>query len=55
MKTFNIAVQEDEKSGDFFLEFPEEVIECTGWKEGDVLLWVDNKDGTFTLTKKDEK
>jgi hypothetical protein len=25
----------------------------TGWQTGDVLDWQDNKDGSFTLTKKD--
>jgi len=35
------------------LTFPDEMIEKLGWKEGDVLQWIDNKDGSFLL-KKDE-
>jgi len=25
----------------------------TGWKEGDVLEWIPNDDGSFTLVKKE--
>jgi hypothetical protein len=30
------------------------MLEETGWKEGDDLIWTDNEDGSFTLTKKEE-
>ena len=39
---------------DGVLTFPDEVIEVTGWKEGDVLQWIDNQDGSFTLRKSDD-
>ena len=35
------------------LTFPEELLEKTGWKEGDVLEWSPNDDGSFTLVKKE--
>ena len=38
---------------DGILILPPEVIEETGWEEGDVLEWIDNKDGSFSLIKKD--
>ena len=38
---------------DGVLTFPDELIEKLGWKEGDVLEWIDNKDGSFSLVKKD--
>ena len=38
---------------DGVLTFPPEFLEVLGWKEGDMLEWVDNKDGSFLL-KKDE-
>ena len=38
-------------SDDGVLTFPEELIETTGWKEGDVLSWSENPDGSWTLTK----
>ena len=36
---------------DGVLTFPDELIEQLGWKEGDVLEWIDNKDGSFSLVK----
>jgi len=39
---------------DGILTFPDELIEKLGWKEGDVLEWIDNKDGSFSLVKPDE-
>ena len=41
-------------NNDGILEFPDEVLEELGWKEGDVLEWVDNNDGSFSLVKPDE-
>jgi|TARA_R100000027_G_C2183638_1_gene74722 bifunctional DNA-binding transcriptional regulator/antitoxin component of YhaV-PrlF toxin-antitoxin module len=35
------------------LTFPKELLEKTGWKEGDVLEWIPNDDGSFTLEKKE--
>jgi hypothetical protein len=46
-------VKEDPATGDSIIEFPPEMLEETGWKEGDELVWTDNKDGSFTLTKKE--
>ena len=28
-----------------------EVCEMLGWKEGDTIEWIDNRDGTWTLKK----
>ena len=41
-------------NNDGILEFPDEVLEELGWKEGDVLEWVDNNDGSHSLVKPDE-
>ena len=55
-KTYTIPVQEcADGSGDCFIEFPPEVMAEAGWTEGDTLDWHDNKDGSFTLTKKDKE
>ncbi len=53
MKKWTLSVQEDPDSGDAILEFPPDLLEEAGWKEGDVLNWHDNKDGSFTMTKKE--
>ena len=36
---------------DGILTFPDELMDKLGWKEGDELEWIDNKDGSFTLRK----
>jgi len=35
------------------LTFPDELMEELGWGEGDVLEWITNDDGSFTLEKKE--
>ena len=39
---------------DGFLTIPEDILQETGWKEGDVLQWIENEDGTLELRKVDE-
>lgn len=34
---------------DCFITLPEELLNETGWKEGQELQWIDNEDGSFTL------
>ena len=51
-KTWTLPVEED-ASGDAIIQFPEEFLDETGWREGDTLRWIDNKDGSWTLTKVD--
>jgi bifunctional DNA-binding transcriptional regulator/antitoxin component of YhaV-PrlF toxin-antitoxin module len=41
-------------SDDGILTFPEKYLEELGWKEGDLLQWIDNNDGSFSLVKNDE-
>ena len=36
---------------DGILTFPDELMKETGWMEGDVLEWIPNDDGSFTLRK----
>ena len=53
-KSWVLPVEVDGLTGDCVVTFPDELIERAGWKEGDILQWIDNGDGTFSLTKKDE-
>ena len=39
---------------DRVLTFSDEILQETGWKEGDMLEWIDCKDGSFELRKIDE-
>jgi hypothetical protein len=54
-KSWILDVKEDPETGDAMIEFPEDFLGMTGWKEGDLLEWHDNKDGSWTLIKKDTK
>ena len=36
---------------DGLLNLTDELLESTGWKEGDELEWIENEDGSFKLTK----
>jgi bifunctional DNA-binding transcriptional regulator/antitoxin component of YhaV-PrlF toxin-antitoxin module len=55
MSKWTIDIKEDPETGDQILEFPDDLMESAGWKEGDVIEWIDNKDGSWTLRKKDDK
>jgi hypothetical protein len=36
---------------EYFITFPDDLLEAADLKEGDQIEWVDNKDGTYTLRK----
>lgn len=40
--------------GEHYLEFSDEEMNYLGWKEGDTIVWNDNGNGTYTLTKKED-
>lgn len=50
--TFTLDVQRT-VDGEAYIEFPQETMADLGWKEGDTVVWNDNNDGSFTLTKKE--
>ena len=50
VKTWTLDVKEH-PDGDKFIEFNDEILAETGWKEGDQLRWIDNGDGSWTLEK----
>ena len=43
MSKWTIVVQEDSETGELMLPFSDEMLSEVGWKEGDVLEWIDNK------------
>ena len=51
MTQWTITLEEDPETGEIILPFPEDFLEQAGWKEGDTLNWIDNKDGTWCLEK----
>lgn len=48
MKSWTITVEDGG-----ILPLPQDLLDEAGWKEGDNLLWIDNKDGTWSLVKED--
>jgi hypothetical protein len=45
-------VEDPDHPGEMLLlDLGDEMCEHLGWKTGDKLEWIDNKDGTFTLRK----
>jgi len=50
--SWTLTVEEDPESGDAVLQFPPDLLEQAGWKEGDILEWTDRGDGSWSLEKK---
>ena len=55
MKSWTLTVEQDPDTGDLVLPFTTEILDELKWKEGDVLEWIDNKDGSWSLIKKKQK
>ena len=52
---YTVKVEEDPDTGDLVLPLPTELLNQMGWDFGDTLIWDDNHDGTFSLSKKVDK
>lgn len=50
---WTITLEEDPETGELILPFPPDLLEQSGWKEGDSLLWIDNNDGSWSLVKEE--
>ena len=50
-KTWTITLEEDPETGDLILPLNDDILEQTGWKTGDSIDWIDNKDGSWTMKK----
>ena len=44
-------VEDPDNPGEIMIDLGLEMCEQLGWKEGDVIEWIDNKDGTWTIKK----
>jgi hypothetical protein len=53
-QSWTIALEHDEETGELVLPLPEGMMESQGWKHGDTIEWIDNKDGSWTMKKKEE-
>ena len=50
-KTWTINLEEDPETGDLILPLNDDILEGTGWKTGDNIEWIDNKNGSWTMKK----
>jgi hypothetical protein len=48
---WSLPVQVDGLTGECYVNFPDDLLEAANLKEGDMLEWVDNGNGSFTLKK----
>lgn len=54
-RSWTVTIEEDPKTGEAILPLPNEMIKGLGWQDGDILEWIDNKDGSWNLVKKEDK
>lgn len=52
---WQLPVDFDGLSGEYYVNFPDDLLEAAGLKEGDTVEWVDNNNGTYTLRKTNAK
>ena len=48
-----LPVEQDPETGEYILNFNEEILRETGWREGDTLVWKDLGNGEWSITKKE--
>jgi len=46
------VVEDPDHPGELLLDLGTELCAGLGWQVGDILEWIDNKDGSWLLTKK---
>ena len=52
MTKWTVTVEEAEDgSGDLVLPLPQDMLDLQGWKEGDTLIWKDEGNGAWSLSK----
>jgi hypothetical protein len=49
---WTITLEEDPETKELILPFTEEILNTVGWKTGDTIVWKNNNNGSWTLTKK---
>ena len=47
------TVEEDPETKELVIPFSPDMLAQVGWDFGDIILWKDNQNGSFTLTKKE--
>lgn len=52
MTRYTLKVKYDDSTGDHYLQFTPDMLAQVGWDFGDAIIWKDNEDGSYTLSKK---
>jgi hypothetical protein len=48
-----ITLEEDPATKDLILPFTPDMLAQVGWDFGDTIIWEDNQNGSYTLSKKE--
>ena len=55
MNSWTITLEEDPENGDLVLPLTDEILKEVGWQIGDTLEWTDNKNGTWSIKRKENE
>jgi len=58
MKKFIVQIQFDVREGNYYIPLPDDMLSDIaelGWTTDDNLEWIDNKDGSFSIKKKEKE
>lgn len=50
---WTVHVEEDAETKELVLPFTPDMLAQVGWDFGDTIIWSDNQDGSWTLSKKE--
>ena len=53
-KSWIVTLEEDPETGELILPLNEDILDDAGWVTGDIIEWIDNKDGSWTMRKKED-
>ena len=53
MATRVVTLEKDPETGDLILPLDDDIFAECGWQIGDVIEWIDNEDGSWTMRKKE--
>jgi bifunctional DNA-binding transcriptional regulator/antitoxin component of YhaV-PrlF toxin-antitoxin module len=54
VKKYVAVVKHIDTTDDLYLILPDDLLEVMKWKEGTIVKWTDNKDGSWHLKKCDD-
>ena len=49
------VIEDPDNPGELLLDLGHELCETMGWTVGDTIEWIDNKDGSWALRKKEPR